>query len=381
MKKSFGILLAGMVGLFAQSVTERYHIDDIDVGLMYGLTSIDNSGGWDFSKHTLQASFLLKMQEFSVDPMVNMTFVNLSDEDGAGSLWQLALNGLYTFDGNFYAMTPYLYAGLGYEYVHNSTSDLESNPFLQAGVGVRYPLFNDTDLVGEFRGLHVLELSGSDQGDEFTLFIGVDIPLQEQYLVPGSKTVSAPLPESSAPELQMKRNDKDGDGVPDALDICPATPPHAKVNEHGCIPKTERSKLHTASASLSSVKAEAKTALQVPVAKSELSSRHLVLHPIFTGSTQMDEASRDNIRRLAKKLKNRSFKRITIEGYTDDRGDFEQNRVLSQKRADAVKKVLVSEGIAGEKIVTVGKGELSPIANNDTPEGRAQNRRIEITIE
>ncbi len=376
MKKSIGILLAGVVGLFAQNTVERYHIDDIDFGLMYGLTSIDNSGGWDFSKHTLQASFLLKMQEFSIDPMVNMTFVNLSDEDGAGSLWQLALNGLYTFEGEFYTMTPYLYAGLGYEYVHNSTSDLKSNPFLQAGVGVRYPLFEDTDLVGEFRGLHVLELSGSDQGDEFTLFVGVNIPLQEHYLIPGSKTVAVPAPESTAPELQMQRNDKDGDGVPDALDVCPATPPHSKVNEHGCIPKSERSRL----SSLSEKRA-LKTAPNV-TERSLSSMRHMVIHPMFApGSAQLDEASRENIRRLAATLKKRTFKRVKLEGYTDDSGDFEQNRILSKKRADAIKKILVSEGIPAQKIVTVGKGELSPIANNDTPEGRAQNRRIEITIE
>jgi outer membrane protein OmpA-like peptidoglycan-associated protein len=54
--------------------------------------------------------------------------------------------------------------------------------------------------------------------------------------------------------------------------------------------------------------------------------------------------------------------------------------LLSDQRADAVKYYLVANGIAPERISTVGFGETQPRASNDTPEGRAQNRRVEFTV-
>ncbi|HMK48634.1 MAG TPA: OmpA family protein [Thermodesulfovibrionales bacterium] len=72
---------------------------------------------------------------------------------------------------------------------------------------------------------------------------------------------------------------------------------------------------------------------------------------------------------------------ITVEGHTDDIGTEEYNQRLSEARAAAVKEYLVKEGgIDGSKISTVGYGELKPVALNDTPEGRAANRRAEILI-
>ncbi len=71
---------------------------------------------------------------------------------------------------------------------------------------------------------------------------------------------------------------------------------------------------------------------------------------------------------------------VTIEGYTDSSGDMKHNMQLSQQRANAVKKALVANGISASRITAVGKGALNPIADNDTPEGRAKNRRIEAII-
>jgi OOP family OmpA-OmpF porin len=67
-----------------------------------------------------------------------------------------------------------------------------------------------------------------------------------------------------------------------------------------------------------------------------------------------------------------------IIGHTDSTGSAEYNLGLSKRRADAVSAYLVSTGVAAEKLREVGRGEEDPIASNDTPEGRAQNRRVEI---
>jgi len=67
-----------------------------------------------------------------------------------------------------------------------------------------------------------------------------------------------------------------------------------------------------------------------------------------------------------------------IIGHTDSTGSAEYNLGLSKRRADAVSEYLVSTGVAEEKLREVGRGEEDPIASNDTSEGRAQNRRVEI---
>lgn len=73
-------------------------------------------------------------------------------------------------------------------------------------------------------------------------------------------------------------------------------------------------------------------------------------------------------------------KRIYLTGHTDNSGKPVTNKELSQRRAEACKEVLVSNGIDVKRIVTSGKGATRPIASNTTPEGRAQNRRVEIRV-
>ena len=72
---------------------------------------------------------------------------------------------------------------------------------------------------------------------------------------------------------------------------------------------------------------------------------------------------------------------ILIEGHTDSIGSEEYNMKLSLKRADAVGEYLVSQGVNPERIRTVGFGETEPVAANDSPGGRAQNRRVEMVLE
>jgi outer membrane protein OmpA-like peptidoglycan-associated protein len=79
-------------------------------------------------------------------------------------------------------------------------------------------------------------------------------------------------------------------------------------------------------------------------------------------------------------LKEMPVGKIFLEGHTDDTGSAEDNLVLSKRRAESVKKYLVSKGIREHRITADGKGEASPIASNDTPEGRAENRRVEIVL-
>lgn len=69
---------------------------------------------------------------------------------------------------------------------------------------------------------------------------------------------------------------------------------------------------------------------------------------------------------------------VEIRGYTDSRGSDAYNMGLSGRRAETVRKYLVSRGVAADRLTTRGFGESDPVATNDTAEGRAQNRRVEL---
>lgn len=91
--------------------------------------------------------------------------------------------------------------------------------------------------------------------------------------------------------------------------------------------------------------------------------------------------ARERLREVAAVLQEyESGNQIVIEGHTDSRGSADYNRQLSEKRARSVRDFLVSEGVSDAVVSAIGRGEDEPVASNDTAEGRANNRRVEIVI-
>ncbi|MFB9119789.1 OmpA family protein [Bergeyella porcorum] len=97
-------------------------------------------------------------------------------------------------------------------------------------------------------------------------------------------------------------------------------------------------------------------------------------------SANLTSVAKANLDKLAEVLKNNPDTNINIYGHTDNKGAAAYNQTLSEKRAAAVKSYLVSKGIAGSRMFTMGMGLREPIASNDTEAGRAQNRRVEFAI-
>lgn len=101
-----------------------------------------------------------------------------------------------------------------------------------------------------------------------------------------------------------------------------------------------------------------------------------------TASSSVTPESRGGVEALGTFLREnpRAFVFLEIQGYTDSRGNDEKNRELSQNRANDVLNVLKAAGVNPEKVKAIGYGESNPIASNDTPDGRAANRRVEFRI-
>jgi chemotaxis protein MotB len=106
------------------------------------------------------------------------------------------------------------------------------------------------------------------------------------------------------------------------------------------------------------------------------------------GSWQMRPQGQQVIANLAKKLAPTQQNHLMVSGYTDNapigealrREGVASNQELSQKRADAVTQYLISQGVKPDLVSAQGFGDASPVASNDTTQGRAQNRRVELSL-
>jgi len=99
-----------------------------------------------------------------------------------------------------------------------------------------------------------------------------------------------------------------------------------------------------------------------------------------TGSAELKPGAALQINRLADFMRGNPKTRVIIEGYTDSTGSAAFNEQLSEQRAQAVASALATQGIAMDRVQTVGRGQGYPVASNATPAGRQQNRRVDIIL-
>jgi outer membrane protein OmpA-like peptidoglycan-associated protein len=99
-----------------------------------------------------------------------------------------------------------------------------------------------------------------------------------------------------------------------------------------------------------------------------------------SGSYELMPGARERLAKVSGIVLAYSGLRLAVEGHTDSIGGDEYNRKLSEQRADAVRDYLVQQGIGADAITASGFGKSEPVAANDTPEGRQQNRRVELVV-
>jgi outer membrane protein OmpA-like peptidoglycan-associated protein len=113
-----------------------------------------------------------------------------------------------------------------------------------------------------------------------------------------------------------------------------------------------------------------------------IETKTYTLNNVFfdTGKSILKPESDKELDKLAEYLGYKKTTVIEIGGYTDNVGKDDDNQKLSQARAEAVKNYLVHKGIGADRLQAKGYGASNPVATNDTPEGRQQNRRTEVHI-
>lgn len=156
--------------------------------------------------------------------------------------------------------------------------------------------------------------------------------------------------------------DADIDGVTDSKDACPGSRPGDKVDENGCLALSEDA---FPEASDFSVTADT-----------------FVLRGVtfeYDASILTDDA-RVVLKGVAATLRERPELHVEIGGYSDNRGTVPYNTELSRQRAEAVREFLLQQGVAQANVTAKGYGPDKPIADNNTEEGRAKNRRVELRV-
>ncbi len=171
--------------------------------------------------------------------------------------------------------------------------------------------------------------------------------------------------------------DTDKDGVEDAKDKCPNTPAGVNVDVNGCPVDTDKDGI---------ADYLDKCPNEAGVAEENGCPKKII--PIYFDRTVHFPFAKSYVKRGDIKLLNEVVAKMKedtkilakISAYTDAIGSDKINQRLSERRANAVKRYLVKKGVEADRISTVGYGEASPVATNDTAKGRAENRRAEIRI-
>ena len=201
--------------------------------------------------------------------------------------------------------------------------------------------------------------------------------------------------------------DTDGDGVPDIDDNCPDTKAGYKVNSNGCpmdndndgivnemdrcpdaagpeslkgCPDTDGDGVADIDDLCPNIKGTIENKGCPEIAKEDLVRITNIASKIFfeTNKDILKVASLAQLDELVEILKRYEAAKLLIEGHADSQGTDEYNLTLSQKRTEAVKNYLMGKGIMESRLTAIGYGESRPIADNNTSEGRAKNRRVEL---
>jgi len=259
-----------------------------------------------------------------------------------------SLTSLYHFGQPCVGLRPYISAGVGHQSLGQGGGGRDRTTQGIIGAGLKYYVSENFFLRAGVDGLY-----NFDRGDS-EWQAGLGIGLNFGGSSGGTRTVAqvTPLPEPvPVPTPPPACVDSDGDGVCNDVDRCPDTPYGAEVDADGC-------------------------SVQVIPVRVELDVK------FDFDKAQVKPESQGDIKNLADFMHQYPQTSTKVEGHTDSTGADAYNQRLSERRANAVKQVLVNQyGIDPSRVDSAGYGKTRPIADNATKEGRALNRRVEAQVQ
>lgn len=280
---------------------------------------------------------------------------------------------------------PFVLIGSGVQYDDRRVNQ-GSHTFANAGGGFLYDLSQDGLVSLRVDGKRIRAndddvVAGRDNLWDTRVNAGIQVAFRPDP-VPVIVVQTPPLPPVG---------DADGDGVPDDRDQCPGTVPGRLVNNVGCPaeppppPTPPPAPVDSdQDGVLDNVDACPSTpfGFKVDERGCAIKAAKIVLRDInfeFNKST-LTAGARTSLDKVAEGLRGQPSMSLVIEGHTDSVGGDPYNLKLSKQRAASAKAYLVEQGIEARRLDTNGYGESQPVASNKTPDGRAENRRVEFKV-
>jgi OmpA-OmpF porin, OOP family len=271
---------------------------------------------------------------------------------------------------------PFVLAGMGAHVLRGGSPQMtnDTDRAYHWGAGVRYALSARLDLRFDLRHLIVPDRTAGGATSDFEASLGVTYKL--------SFARPRPIVPTIAPYVPPSPGDTDGDNVRDDADKCVERPEDRDGfedsdgcpdldNDHDDIPDL---------ADTCPLQAETVNGWQDHDGCPDQVIAELAGIAFELSSSKIDPASAPILERAYQLLRDNAQLAVEVSGHTSNEGDQDRNLELSLRRAQAVKEYLVKRGIPEGRILTVGHGADSPVADNLTEDGRRKNRRIEFRI-
>ena len=331
-------------------------------------------GGLEVQANTLKSK---------LSPELSVFHSHHVDYKGGGNtnITRGAMNGVYTFD-QANSLIPFAKMGVGIENISNEQANNNTGMFVDAGAGLKVPFAEHFAL--KLEAVYMAKINSDHAGNadsNLVALAGLTYSFgaqKAQTRAPEPKPAEHVQKEVTQEEVVITKPeiDSDGDGVYDKLDKCPNTPEGSTVDVNGC-----KIVLDDDHDGVPNSIDKCPNTPEGVVVNADGCPKTINLSINFANNSYaVQQTSLPKIDAFANFLKKYKYYNAEIVGYTDNRGSEAYNKKLSQKRAEAVRNLLIQKGVDASRLTAIGMGEANPVASNDTAEGRAQNRRIEANL-
>lgn len=311
--------------------------------------------------------------------------------------------GVYGWDGEagfeqyLPPFSPYVLAGVGVVRDVVATGDHYA-PGLNLGAGISFPigasgmaLRTETRIVGQVNDESV---PGEDYLVDVQFRVGLSIPLGEAAASPGDPAPAEECGVAVVDPITGRKDcsvDSDRDGIDDNADLCPGTPSGTPVDLNGCTATPNPDADGDGVPDEADTCPDTQSGVTVDMSGCVLpqgegatpppaDAKRVVLSNVRfeMNSADLTAQAKDVLDQAAQGLSAETEIVVEVAGHTDGAGRGNYNLMLSLLRAENVRQYLISKGISRYRLFVEGYGETRPVGPNDTAEGRAANRRVDL---